>query len=206
MLFFRALSNFQGAIVLADRGLIVEARALARCCGETVLCMVGAKFDPDHWKVLISDEIKSRKGRARLLLGNSHWLTPGQYEKLRTQNEMMAANWTRLSRLDYERIAQKGGCEIHYVIYRQLSADAAHASFESLFRYVTEVDGVIEALQPVPKLSPQLICETIDVACNFLFLCGAVATEYFPDQQVMQELGACWDQYKHLAQNRRADP
>lgn len=63
MLFFRVLSNFQGSIVLADRGLIVEARALARCVGETVLCMVGAKLDPEHWKALVDGEIKSRKGR-----------------------------------------------------------------------------------------------------------------------------------------------
>jgi hypothetical protein len=204
MLFFRALTNFQGAIVVADRGLIVEARALARCCGESALCMVGAKFDPDHWKALIDDEIKSRKGRARLLLGNTHWLTADQAEKLESQVAAMTADWKRVSGLDYAKIAQKGGCEIHYVIYRQLSADAAHASFESLFRYVTESHGTIESLQPAPKLSPEMICETIDIACNFLFLCGAVATEHFPDQPMMQELGACCDQYKLLAQGRKA--
>jgi hypothetical protein len=44
--------------------------------------MVGAKFDPDHWKALIDDEIKSRKGRARLLLDDTGWLTPDQTEKL----------------------------------------------------------------------------------------------------------------------------
>ena len=49
--------------------------------------MVGAKFDPDHWKALIDDEIKSRKGRARLLLGNTHWLTADQAEKL-TENSL----------------------------------------------------------------------------------------------------------------------
>jgi hypothetical protein len=76
MLFFRALSNFQGCIVLADRGLIVEARTLARSCGESALSMFGAKFDPDHWKALMDDEVKSRRSRARLLMGNSHWMTP----------------------------------------------------------------------------------------------------------------------------------
>jgi hypothetical protein len=116
----------------------------------------------------------------------------------------MTADWKRVSGLDYAKIAQKGGCEIHYVIYRQLSADAAHASFESLFRYVTESDGSIESLQPAPKLSPEMISETIDIACNFLFLCGAVATEQFPDQAMMRELGVCWDQYKLLAQSRGA--
>lgn len=138
--------------------MIVEARALARCCGESALCMVGAKFDPDHWKALIDDEIKSRKGRARLLLGNTHWLTADQAEKLESQVAAMTADWKRVSGLDYAKIAQKGGCEIHYVIYRQLSADAAHASFESLF-HVTESHGTIESLQPAPKLSPEMICE-----------------------------------------------
>jgi len=203
ILFFRALTNFQGSIVVADRGLIVEARALARCCGESALCMVGAKFDPEHWKALIQDEIKSRKGRARLLFGNTHWLTDEQHEKLKSQVAAMSADWNRLSGLDYEKISQKGGCEIHYVIYRQLSADSAHASFESLFRYVTEKDG-IEGLQPAPKISPEMICETIDIGCNFLFLCGAVATEHFPDEAASKEMHACWEEYKVLTQNRRA--
>lgn len=110
MLFFRALTNFQGAIVVADRGLIVEARALARCCGESALCMVGAKFDPDHWKALIDDEIKSRKGRARLLLGNTYWLTADQAKKLKSQIAAKTADWKRVSGLDYAKIAQKGGC------------------------------------------------------------------------------------------------
>jgi len=177
---------------------------MARCCGETALCMVGAKFDADHWRALIDDEIKSRKGRARLLLGNSHWLTQDQFEKPTGQIETMKTGWKRLSGLDYETIEQKGGVEIHYVIYRQLSADAAHASLESLFRYVTEADGTIESLQPAPKLSPDMISDTVDIACNFFFLCSAVAIEHFPDQTASAALEDCWQKYKVLAEKRGA--
>jgi hypothetical protein len=204
MLFFRALSNFQGCIVLADRGLIVEARTLARSCGESALSMVGAKFDPDHWKALMDDEVKSRRSRARLLMGNSHWMTSEQYERLKGQVAAMTADWKRLSGLDYAKIAEKGGCQIHYVMYRQLSGDAAHASFESLLRYVTESDGTIESLQPAAKLTPAMISETIDIACNFLFLCGAVILEQFPDAHASKELDGCWQQYKVLTKTRRA--
>jgi hypothetical protein len=204
MLFFRALSDFQGSILLADRGLIVEARALARCAGESVLCMVGAKFDPEHWKALVDDEIKSRKGRSRLLLRNAGWLDDDQTEKLNSQLELMKADWKALSGLDYSKIAQQGGCEIHYVIYRQLSADAGHASLEALFRYVTEeVDGTIKSLQPAPKLTPEMISDTVDIACNFFFLAWAIVIEYFPDQATANQVGICWEEYKRLAVERK---
>ena len=48
-----------------------------------------------------------------------------------------------------------------------------------------------------------MISETVDIACNFLFLCGAVATEYFPDKTMADELGNCWSQHKLLAEARR---
>jgi hypothetical protein len=35
--FVRATSNYQGAIILAERGMTVEARILARACLETAL-------------------------------------------------------------------------------------------------------------------------------------------------------------------------
>ena len=167
--------------------------------------MVGAKFDPDHWKALMDDEVKSRRSRARLLMGNSHWMTDAQYETLKGQIAIMTTDWKRLSGLDYAKIAEKGGCQIHYVIYRQLSADAAHASFESLLRYVTESEGAIESLQPLAKLTPAMISETIDIACNFLFLCGAVLLEQFSDAAASKELEGCWQQYKALAKSRRAE-
>jgi hypothetical protein len=83
LLFFRALSNFQGSIVPAARGLIVESRTLARSLGESVLCMVGAKLDPDHLKSLVNDELKSRRARSRLLLRMTDHLRDGQAEVLR---------------------------------------------------------------------------------------------------------------------------
>jgi hypothetical protein len=203
LLFFRALSNFQGAIVLADRGLIVETRALARCLGESVLCMVGAKLDPDHWKSLVSDELKSRRARSRLLLQMTDHLRDGQAEMLR-QVEVMKSDWKPVSGLDYAKIAEKGDCDIHYVLFRQLSADATHASLEALFRYVTEEpDGTVKSLQPAPKLTPELIAETVDIACNFFFFTLAIATEQFPDPRVQEETVTLWEEYKALAADRR---
>ena len=80
----------------------MSKRALARCCAESALCMVGIKFDPAHWKALIDHELKSRKGRARLLLSNTDWLTAEQNQQLNKIQEM-SADWRRLSGLDYAK-------------------------------------------------------------------------------------------------------
>lgn len=204
MLLFRALSNFQGSILLADRGLIVEARALTRCLGETVLSMVGVKFDPNHWKSLVDDELKSRKGRSKVLLRKSDWLDELQTKKL-TESELMKSDWKPVSGLDYAKIAEKGGVEIHYLLFRQLSADATHASLEALFRYVTEeLDGTIKSLQPAAKVTPELIAETMDVACNFFFLAMAILSEQFADKDLERQAGGRWVEYKRLAEARKA--
>jgi hypothetical protein len=42
LLFVRVLSNFQGAILMAERGAIVEVRTLARTCLETVFALAAA--------------------------------------------------------------------------------------------------------------------------------------------------------------------
>jgi hypothetical protein len=202
LLLFRALSNFQGSILMADRGLIVEARALARCLGESVLCMVGAKCDPDHWKSLVDDELKSRRARSRLLLRKPDWLDE-QKTKMLNQNEFMKSDWKPVSSLDYAKIAEKGDVEIHYVLFRQLSADAAHASLEALFRYVTEEsDGMIKSLQPAPKLAPELIAETVDIDCNFFFLAMAIVLEQFADKHLENQVERCWVEYKRLGEAR----
>jgi hypothetical protein len=165
--------------------------------------MVGVKFDPEHWKSLVDDELKSRRGRSRLLLRKPDWLDDLQ-TKMLSQSELMKSDPKPVSNLDYAKIAEKGSVEIHYVLFRQLSADAAHASLEALFRYVSEEsDGTIKSLQPAAKLTPELIADTVDIACNFFFLALVIASEQFVDKSLEEQAGRCWRVYKSLAEARK---
>jgi hypothetical protein len=74
LLMYRALSNFQGTILMAERGMIVEARTLARSCVESTLCLAGVKADPDFWRALLRDDLASKKVRGKLILNCAHGL------------------------------------------------------------------------------------------------------------------------------------
>jgi hypothetical protein len=199
LLYFRALSNFQGALLLADRGLIVEARALARCLVEVALSMVGVKSDPKLAESFVAEAMKSRRRRANMML-NWDSLDTEQRRKLVETVETIEREGRFKGRIEYADIARKAGCEIYYVHYSQLSTDAAHASADSLNRYVNAGgDGKIASLQPFAKLSGPLICETIERVCDFLFVAISIYLQFAEDPGLDAELAACLEQYRRLA-------
>jgi hypothetical protein len=46
LLFVRGLSSFQAAIMLAERGMVQDARTIVRSCFETVFCFGALDKDP----------------------------------------------------------------------------------------------------------------------------------------------------------------
>lgn len=201
LLFFRCLSNLNGAILMAERAMMIEARTLTRSCGESAICMAGIKFDVDQWKALLHDELASRKSRAKFLLKNERWLPDGDVKKLRLYVEGLEEQG-KLSPLRLDEIANKAGLDIHYLLFRQLSADSAHPTVEALNRYVVEKpDGDVEEVQLVPKFTGNEISDTLSIATNFFFVACAVITEKFPDEKIQVEVGECWECYKELIQS-----
>src|ERR1700704_180996 len=68
LLFYRALNNFQGTVLMSERGMIVEARTLARSCLESAICLAAIKADPEHWRVMLKDELASKRARGKWIL------------------------------------------------------------------------------------------------------------------------------------------
>ncbi len=198
LFFFRSASNFRGTILMAERAMIIEARTLARSCGECAICLAGLKFDPEQWRSMLHDELASRKGRAKLLARNENWLNPDDVDRLRAFVEKIEAEGT-LSRLDFSKIAINAGIEIFYLLYRQLSADAAHPSIEALNRYIIEnEDGAVQEIQPVPPHKSEDIDSSLSIACNFFFLCITVLLEKLPNEAYQKDFGTLWEEYKRL--------
>lgn len=188
--YFRALSSFQGTVSLADRGLIVEARTLARSVGEAALHLIATKHDPAHAAALKADEIRSRKGRTKLLLKQPDWIEPHHVKMLQSQLQLL--NQQPAAAINFEEIAKAANASILYHVYRQLSSDAAHVSLESLHRYLgKEADGTV-FLQPVPKLSPHAINETLDCAFTFFFVALSRHNDVAPDKVLETTVGDLW--------------
>jgi hypothetical protein len=76
LLLYRALNNFQATVLMAERGMIVEARTLARSCLETAIWLAAIKTDPEHWGGMLKDELASKRARGSLTVSQ----TCGCYE------------------------------------------------------------------------------------------------------------------------------
>jgi hypothetical protein len=141
-LFMRALSNFQGAYILAERGLEVEAKVLARTCLETAFCL-GALAN-DGYQVI--EDMRQSAQRTRVKFIN--WVSgrPSILDQFSSEakefskeksNQLkdVAASSSSLKELNYENLAQRSGAHDMYVWYRLLSEDV-HVSCQTLERYI----------------------------------------------------------------------
>jgi hypothetical protein len=67
----RTLANLKGVAVLVQKGLVVEARVLARCCYENLFMLGGLHADGTEFaKRMIEDDKAGRKGRIRFSFEN----------------------------------------------------------------------------------------------------------------------------------------
>lgn len=153
VLYGRALQSVQAVILLSRRGLITDARALARGCLESAIVLGGLAHIENFEKELIDDHHRSRQRTANVLL-EAKPLNPGLTDEQREQLRKIFGSIATESQpggpksLVLEQVARRAGLESAYnMLYRPLSGDAAHPTIESLTRLVTSgADGEIEGI------------------------------------------------------------
>jgi hypothetical protein len=80
LLYRRALQSFQGAVLLAERGMIADARSLVRSCSETAIAIGCLAIDEKFVDDLIEDH-----DRHRLTSANVHLNDPESREASTSQ-------------------------------------------------------------------------------------------------------------------------
>jgi hypothetical protein len=173
VMFTRCIAQYQGAVILAERGLTIESMILTRSLFESnfVLGALAAnKVTPEQ---LANSDFKNRSklGNALLPMAKSH-SPPEQHEKLSDFVEEHA-NDIEISFYD---LADKAGMLIAYNgIYRALSHFAAHPSVTAASDYYVDMpngNGHV-VFQPLVKNTPRAILTT---ANGILYTCGIFQT------------------------------
>jgi hypothetical protein len=178
LLLVRAISNFQGAILMAERGAIVEARTLTRTCLETVFALVAAvNMDASFIDRMVANEMGSKSKAANWLLNRADqkdFLHPESEAKLQTFLERLKAENEATGSFGTEDMARRAGLDDLYIFFRQFSSDAAHPLLEALNRYVDNGrGGVGPEITWGPNCGAGEIADTVLLACSFL-MTGAV--------------------------------
>lgn len=193
MLLGRALSNYQGVILLAERGLAAESRTLARACLETTFCLSAVLNSGEPFiDRLLEDARKHRRMLARNLLEVRTEASLGEAisDKLRAFLENLPseapAKW-----LPTEEVAKASGLHQMFVFYRELSADA-HPTIASLERYVI-AEGERLEFQWGVEAEPEILNETLFYGCTFLITAGvAFNNEVAKNETISEELSRHW--------------
>ena len=207
MLMSRTLSNFRGVFTLIENGLVVEARILVRCCFENTFWIAGLHAQGDKFvRKMLQDEMRSRQVRGELALSKKTSLLEKVEKRLREQLRSINKKWPDAKSLNPKDVALSGLLRDGYLIYSQLSADAAHPTVTSLHRHVghSEKDG--EALiDVVPTPKDEEVTMTWDWACNAMLGACVGVNEILGGTPTGQKLGQIADRYQALTTGRTAE-
>lgn len=138
---YRALSAFQGAIILYRRGMAAEGNTLSRSIYETAFWLGFIKTDGDGAvAAFVNDERKSQKSQAEYYLEQMEARAIAYDEKvandLRDMIARLRADLKGGLQLSMRSVAQRSGLDPYYDAYKQLSASSAHTSLNSLHRFL----------------------------------------------------------------------
>lgn len=186
LLFARASTSFQAGAILGALGMEAEARSQARNCIEAAITgyalakcpeldIVGAldAGKTDHYKKMMKAVNES------LSLEPGHPLNTELLKILAASAEIIKGQIN----LNISTLAEKAGIrDIYDTIYRYLSADSSHATWDSLTKVGIQEDGKLVGICIQPRTTS--LGETL----LFLAICQITALKglqlAFPDEEV----------------------
>jgi hypothetical protein len=209
LLFLRGLSSFQGALLLAERGMTQDARTLARGCFENVFLMGALRKDPAFAAAFVGDDAvrRSKIARALLKLPDNSSLDAAHIERLTRFVSNFESSGMSAKQINIADAARSAGLiDIYDTYYRGLSNDASHPSVTALNRHV-EADelNTIVGLRWGPEVPD--IQDTVSCVCTAAIYLIFWISEFCGFRDLEDRLGRCWADYKKLieAQSREAE-
>lgn len=166
---FRALSAFQGALILYRRAMVQEGDTLARSIYETAFWLGYFQKDgPAATRAFLNDELKSQKARASYYLEQ---FATGAYDpspeieaQLREQVAELKSKITRADDVSVQEAAKRSSLYGYYDTYKHLSAGSAHNSLNSLHRYLNRnPDGSYDGHTVGPD--PDALADALPILC-----------------------------------------
>lgn len=203
-LLIRSLSNYQGALLMAKRGMVVEARTLVRCCFENAFFIGTLLKEGDAFLVELCDGDEfSRKAQAKWLLqkpGRLSSAAVGATRRLEQRRAQIGDKICSFSPADFKALAKRANIEEGYLFYSVLSGDAAHPSVQALDRYLVRGDQQtsLKSITWGAFCDAEHLPETLNFACHAMIAVGVAASEMLGDDAANREMAAHADVYVKL--------
>ncbi len=191
-------------ILLAQGGLVVEARTIVRCCFENLFFVTALHQQGDEFvKEMFHDELAGLRSQGEFLLQEKTRLPNPEHEmRVRAFLRDIKNNQTpKRSTLDPKNVARRGPATNFYTFYSELSADAAHPTGKALSRYITWSESSGEPVRGIeiePAPSGSDLADTLSLACSATLGVFMSVNEILGSTTPIPELTKALSEYKRL--------
>jgi hypothetical protein len=199
LLFTRGVTNFQGAVVLVERGITLGARILVRSCFEDVFYLIAVHSSKDYHQRLVHADRVTRKKIAHALLNMQPEYDGLDQLDIKKLNSFLTGLPEDLAGTpaSIAKVASDAGLTAVYeTYYRGLSNDAAHPSLAALGCHFDD-----ENHKFLWGPEPERVAETISAACTaMLYLISGFRGQFDASPQDGQdpEFQSLFDEYRTL--------
>jgi hypothetical protein len=177
-IFVRTHQSYQAALLLAERGLIGDARTVLRSGVEGAIAICALAADPTFVQRLIEAYYVNQRKIARVVLSSPEYRASYGAVELATMQHLIAgvdameaAPKPKLRDINWADVALKYCPDLYQLLYRSLSSDGTHVTLNSLDRYtVKDADMQITAFKAAPD--GEGIIDVLSAAC-LMFLWAA---------------------------------
>lgn len=203
-LYGRAVQSFQGAIILAERGMLADANTLTRSVVETAIFICGIACVEGFLSRMASSNKAHYFGMAKALVGQ---LEQGDEaarkdaEEVRLLLQSIEEGKFKISDIKLRNLASEVGMDpLYEFMYREISGNSAHPSLSSAERHIErDSNGNVEGLcfKPV-RIGMK---KTISLAITALLGATHAIGQAFESANVQKCVENWNDQHSQLAEN-----
>ena len=205
-LYGRALTSFQAAYVLTERGLLADARTVVRAAAETTIVLSAVVKDAKVCDLLVDRHFWHHRKLRNAWLNDPQAvaeMTPEQIDAVKAtlaeaDASHPAAKQLKADPIEIATLAQQSGVTALYnAVYRTTSGDAAHTSIDALDRHINaDEDGNIQGLKFGPDVRdlPATLSDGISVIGHAIH----AVLDLFQLEQFNDDLSRCTASWKAL--------
>jgi hypothetical protein len=175
ILFVRAHKSFQSSLLLAERGLISDARVVLRSAVEGAIALNALANDATFVDTLIEAHFYNQRKTARLVLDDPMYRANYSLQQVAEMEATVQDVDTRENAVaprkfgdpNWADVALRHCKDLYQTLYRLLSADGTHTTINAIHRHVAyDANQQISELKVGPDTSS--LIETLMAACLML--------------------------------------
>jgi hypothetical protein len=176
--FVRVHHTFQGALLVAERGMVSNARILVRGGIESAIAICALSKDETFVDQMIAAHRLHQRKMALVVLENADYAATYSAEEIATMRAVVAdidameaeGDW-KLKEINWADVASEHCRDLYQLLYRSASSDGTHATIDSLNRFVVADEHLqITAFRVAPDTEG--LVEALSAAC-LLFIWAA---------------------------------